>query len=589
MIVYSIDHWGLTEGKCGLLLFAQSLEELLAPHSHDSHKVPVLNFHYICYEIKTVIDYIEDDILDKGNLIPLMDEMMSLFSKDEIAHEILGDNYDMLFSKKNAKGEYDKAPLKINNTKDVEDSLPKIKKAVQYIADELSRENQYYTKLISRIRECIANNDNSSSSLDRLSSLTRSFASELINIGFTQSYIYDWIKQCFFTPDHTVDSLSVLDDFYSCFTTNEKQFIVYLPINAFKQKRALEEYGNFEIAENIYEMFSPSVSYILKYTCNAIEPYKAQEEALSLINFCLSVSHFTKHNKYDYNPKYSEVVNVSDGNVFFIKRAEPTITRCAAGCETLQISDLLNTCLNMSNNVFQVLQLHSAALISKNTENQLINLWTAVEVSVPIVKKGSISRINQICNTLSTVLCHDYFYVLTHQLLLDIKSISLDVYNQVNSIDFDGTAEEKLLALITLQDFTQLYTDMQARLISSAPILACRLSRYKRQWSDTAGIKRSYIAHSKRISQQIMRIYRTRNMLVHDGTSLPYAEYVLQNLHYYIDSYVKFLSSYYREGYHSVQTAISVLQLKEQQYLTSLDDNHALTPENIVKYIFQPE
>ena len=40
MTHYGISHWTITEGKCGLLLFAQSLEELLAMHSHDSHKVP---------------------------------------------------------------------------------------------------------------------------------------------------------------------------------------------------------------------------------------------------------------------------------------------------------------------------------------------------------------------------------------------------------------------------------------------------------------------------------------------------------------------------------------------------------------------
>ena len=72
MIRYDVSHWTITDGKTGLLLFAQSLEELLAIHSHDSHKVPALNFHYLGYEILSVIDLIEDDVLDRGNLIPLL-------------------------------------------------------------------------------------------------------------------------------------------------------------------------------------------------------------------------------------------------------------------------------------------------------------------------------------------------------------------------------------------------------------------------------------------------------------------------------------------------------------------------------------
>lgn len=82
-----------------------------------------------------------------------------------------------------------------------------------------------------------------------------------------------------------------------------------------------------------------------------------------------------------------------------------------------------------------------------------------------------------------------------------------------------------------------------------------------------------------------MRIYRTRNMLVHDGTSLPYTEYVLRNLHYYVDSYVKLLSSYYKQGYTSVQTIIDSTQYQEQIYLLSLSNNERVNETNIKKYI----
>ena len=61
MIKRDISHWTISNsnGKIALLLFAQSLEELLAPYSHDSYRVPALNFHYICHEIANVIELIE--------------------------------------------------------------------------------------------------------------------------------------------------------------------------------------------------------------------------------------------------------------------------------------------------------------------------------------------------------------------------------------------------------------------------------------------------------------------------------------------------------------------------------------------------
>lgn len=108
MTHYGISHWTITEGKCGLLLFAQSLEELLAMHSHDSHKVPALNFHYICFEVLNTIELIEQDILDRGNLIPLFAEMRILFQEDWIAQKFLGSDFDSIFFTKNNKGEYEK-------------------------------------------------------------------------------------------------------------------------------------------------------------------------------------------------------------------------------------------------------------------------------------------------------------------------------------------------------------------------------------------------------------------------------------------------------------------------------------------------
>lgn len=256
MTRYDISHWTITDGKTGLLLFAQSLEELLAMHSHDSHKVPALNFHYLGYEILSVIDSVEDDVLD------------------------------------------------------------------------------------------------------------------------------------------------IVDTFFSYFPASQHDYVVYFPLNSIKQKRALEDYGNFEIAENVYEMFDPSIPYILKYTCIAIDPYRAREQGLQLINFCLSANQFIRHNKYDYSPKYAEVVNKENKAVTFIKRPETPIFRGYANYTSLEVNDLLDTCLKLNAGVFQVLQLHSAALISKNTDNQLINLWTAIEVAIPITRKDSLSRINQISNIL---------------------------------------------------------------------------------------------------------------------------------------------------------------------------------------------
>lgn len=585
MTIHDTNHWTITEGKKGLLLFAQAMEELVATHSHDSYKVPVLNFHCICFEILTVIDCIEENILDRGNLLPLYSELKSLFLSDDVAQQILGTDFDALFAKKNIKGEYDKTPIVMDKGKDVETNLSAIKNSVEFIASELGRNNQYYNLIIQKIKELIRECDADHTKMGKLYQITRTIASELINIGFNQAYIHDQVESVFFKDVNPVLSIDTIDSFFEQFSKTKREYVVYLPIESFKQKKALQEFGNFKIEENVFEMFNPPVPYILKYETTNADPYEAREEALNLINFSLSVSHFIKHNKHDYHPRIAEVVDKDTHKVYSIRKPEQPITCSYGNCEELQGKDLLHTCIGMQSSLFQVLQLHSAALKSHNTDNQIINLWTAVEVAIPVVRKDSLSRINQISNVLSTTLSYNYFDVLLHQLYSDIRTVGEEITAKIDTIQFSGGLEAKLAALITLQEYSVLYTEITTELLNIAPLLACRMQYYKSIWIDSKSMLTVYQNHIIRISQQIMRIYRTRNMLVHDGSSLPYAEYVLQNLHYYIDSYIAFLYNCHKLGYDSVQASIDAAFLREQQYIARLKTNVPFSKDNLVNMI----
>ena len=214
--------------------------------------------------------------------------------------------------------------------------------------------------------------------------------------------------------------MDIIDEFLNCFSKNEQEYCVYLPINSIKQKNELDPFNIFTIAENIYEMFLPSIPYILKYKCSACDPYQAREMTLSLINFALSVNQFIAHTTYSYQAKYADVVNLATNQVTFIKRPQSAIVSGYTDCGDLSVKDLLKSCLDLHPSMLQVLELHSSALISKDSSNQLINLWTALEVVIPVARKGSLCRINQICNALTAMLCKGYFMALTHQLYSDL-------------------------------------------------------------------------------------------------------------------------------------------------------------------------
>lgn len=68
-----------------------------------------------------------------------------------------------------------------------------------------------------------------------------------------------------------------------------------------------------------------------------------------------------------------------------------------------------------------------------------------------------------------------------------------------------------------------------------------------------------------------MRIYRNRNMIVHDGSHFPYVDLVVQNLHFYIDSLIDTVNYYVSEGYGSLDIVFAKLSHEEFDYLSMLD------------------
>lgn len=91
----------------------------------------------------------------------------------------------------------------------------------------------------------------------------------------------------------------------------------------------------------------------------------------------------------------------------------------------------------------------------KNNDNQLINLWTALEIAVPVNRKDGLSRINQISNALTASLSLNYIAILGEQLLLDIKSAAPDAIQLIEKVDYGDEPISKLVALIVLRKHQQ--------------------------------------------------------------------------------------------------------------------------------------
>lgn len=579
MIVANID-----KSLKGLLFFAQLAEELLFYRSHDSFKVPTLNFHYLCMEASIIIHEIEQGILERGNIVPIVFEFEESFKNDPIATSFYGNDLNIIFDSKNDMGYYRNTYKEIQKDPTCDSSIRKLKDRIVYLIEDLSRGNRYYKEAMAQIKKLVCKTDLGFEELDLIKQYTRIVLTELVNIGYSEEYIYSVVKDLFFNNQtHIDDAEAAFDRFLTYFTLEKKTYAVYLPIYNSKLKEDLSSFLGLKIANNVYEMFGGTPSYILRFDVESYDPECAVTYVLDNIDFCTSVTQYTKHGKQTYTYKYAEVVDKNTKEVLCLKSKTPPIHRqhrIAGDVQKIARASLVSA-------VYDAISLHSSAFSSKDMKNQLLDLWTAMEVLFPIEKKGSYSKINQIANAASTVLSCDHIRNLLIILDSKLQTIIGAEYTSIiesNSI-LGKCPEEKLLAIILLDEYAEQYEFLQSRLINY-PLCSFNMHQYKKMFSSGKGIEQFYNRHSKRLIWQIMRIYRSRNLIIHDGSTLPFLSVILQNLHFYIDTIVDAFCNKYDEGFESPIAIITEYTRRECQHLEMLKKDIKISGENFSSAVF---
>ena len=211
-----------------------------------------------------------------------------------------------------------------------------------------------------------------------------------------------------------------------------------------------------------------------------------------------------------------------------------------------------------------------------------MNLWTAIEVLIPVERKGSFSRINQICNYLTSVLSINYYRSLLVHLNVELKVIGEEYTECLNETGKEGIAG--LISIITDATFESTKNKLLEHL-SNYPVLQYKIHQYTELFISPNKLLYTYNNHSNRIRLQIMRIYRTRNMIVHDGNKSRYIDLILQNLHYYVDSLIELISTIQTTGFDSMNSILREVSQIEENILRIFEQDSISLSD--LEYIYQ--
>ena len=88
----------------------------------------------------------------------------------------------------------------------------------------------------------------------------------------------------------------------------------------------------------------------------------------------------------------------------------------------------------------------------------------------------------------------------------------------------------------------------------------------------------------KEMLLQIMRIYRNRNLIIHNGRSMPYLPLLIENLHSYVDTFLDYMIDGFSNG-NGKEQIYQELFLKECNWLAKIKVKKKQIDEETVEYL----
>ncbi|MEJ6495870.1 hypothetical protein [Pseudoalteromonas lipolytica] len=526
----SIAKWDKPEESENLLFFAQLLEELLFNFSLDTYKPSALNSSLLCSEALDVIEEIENGNIKKPNLNHVLKELCESLRRDNVAKSLLTLELSQINS------------VLLEPSKSTLD-----KKVVVELIHRQIHLNKYKKQNEELLTKVIIGEKNFS----QIRSLTRNFATTLLNLGYGSNWLSKITLDFFYYDKNRIADNSAIKDFLQLFDREPFEYMVI-----FKGCRLFEKISNscerFEvkILESLAEInvdtsahdFSVGPHELLiqvnKINARDIHSAKAKADSrLELINTLFSLFHHKKAPDFQHD---CLVINVTNGEVNRSKKAINIMHKCvdlkppaAARKMNLFISDFSLEKISFQK-FTRSAELHSLALNSDSIENQMINLWIALESIIPKNKDDNLCTIEGIVENTLPFLNVTYYQRLISRLAKDLINWKRNFFiSLIKPIEADGITQ-KLIKLISLPEYEEQRNQLRAE-FKDFHLISDRFEYFCSVFSSPKTLLEGLDNHSKRVEWQIRRIYRARNIIVHSGKTPSYTSILVENIHDYLD------------------------------------------------------
>lgn len=590
----NLEKWTDCETCKNLLFFSELVNELLFDYSIPSNRVATLNSHFLCLDAINTINGITNNGVPEGTLKPIVEELFNTLKVDPVFAD--SENSPVNYFVKN-----DKRGFRIvDNISEL--NYHELKNAVKSINTLFFCENNYYKNLKQNIKRIIVSNNTDQQLI--LFRLVKSLLTEIINIGYSPQYIYYVMEHYFWSPQSPINDPNQIDLFFDQFSMKRKKFNVVFIVDKSKIYKYMCFSHNGELHDSLelktgthkesqFINIKKNQSFII-VDIDAYDFYSAAEVARSNLSFDISIYRLYNH-EYRYNVNTLNC-GVYDENTFFRVPAP----KSALSHQKMPSNKKIKDSIEISEKAFQTafkkdkydltftlikaIQFHSHSLDSISKENQLLDFWAIFESVLNISNENQKERIEQICLYLVPILKRRYIYSLFEQLAFDIKTYSEEEYsNIIGSTEENNEVVQKICEFVLLKA-NQGQREAFLSRCNNYPLLKERIIYYSDKLKNPKEIYNFVEKHANRVKWQIMRIYRNRNLIIHDGKSMPYLNLLIENLHSYVDEFIEYVFVSISKG-NTIETMCQDLFIKDCQWNAQFSRNRNELNSDIITAI----
>lgn len=585
--------WKNIEGTQGLLLIAQRMEEALFDYSTDSLKVPTLNTHTRCVELRSSVMEVKGGQVTDKSLHSIIEELAWSLEHDPAAKALLGP----LHRSYRDPSWWDQK------------TISRLSSQVDTLYGRL-RHGRYEGMLIEEIRIRLADADRKAELLN----LCASLIVEWLHRGFSKGYIFRVVRATFFNPTGSrIEDLEAFDSFVSKFSHREpidhevllRIDATFLPISEI-------------LPPDIVPMNDPpparttrpkergfldaphSGSYLLAKGVKALDPRSAVTEATRKVAMYGRLAMYHAHKNWI----------AIDGNVLVYPPDEVVLLRptpsavhreveCADEELVNSLATTFSTFISGKNSeerritwtrLLSALGLHAAAAGASDASVQLTALWSGIEALLPVTADQI--KINVVLDNLIPVLSRRYPLRLIDQLESDFKTCCPKEFEAVLA-DVPDQVPERLrcAALVSIPSNKPLRLRLYAALDSN-PLLKHRLYELASSTASGSAVRALVDAHRRKVEWHLRRIYRCRNLVTHAGRVLSFLPSLVENLHTYFHRLVDSLQECFASPAFAptMDAALVACQLDDQRHMQMLKEleKEETTAQNLVDLLVGP-